>query len=69
MSHLLSLEEASGALGTARPTATPLVWRRCAWHGEIIGLRAADASEVAGAVTDTICGACRERFFQEVKAA
>ncbi len=49
--------------------ATPLVWRRCAWHGEVIGFRAADDAECAGAITDTICPACRERFFNEVQAA
>lgn len=71
ISHLLSREEVRAALAIEheRPTSTPLVWRRCAWHGAVIGVRAADSSECAGAVTDTICPACRERFFNEVKAA
>lgn len=54
--------------GVAQPqvVATPLVWRRCAWHGAVIGFRAADTAAVAGAITDTICPACREKFFLEV---
>lgn len=60
---------AAQAMELEATMATPLVWRRCAWHGAVIGFRAADASECAGAITDTICQSCREKFFQEVKAA
>lgn len=50
--------------GTARAvaTSTPVLYRRCSWHGAVIGFKSAEREDLAGTFTDTICPDCMAKM-------
>lgn len=40
------------------PDRTHVLYRRCAWHGEVLGVVPVDRPDLAGMFSDTICEAC-----------
>lgn len=65
----LGLALARDEHGTARlvaVTATPIVWRRCGWCHQVLGVIPVE-SVTPGLFSDTCCPACRVKFFAGVK--
>jgi hypothetical protein len=64
----LGLMLARDEAGVAHPTSTPVLYRRCAWHGGVIGFKSAERAELAGTYTDTICPECRAKMEADLAA-
>lgn len=63
----LGLMLARDEAGVAHPTSTPVLYRRCAWHGGVIGFKSAERADLAGTFTDTICPECRAKIAADLE--
>lgn len=49
----------------SRPTATFILWRRCAWCQSVLGVIAVE-TPTPGMFSDTCCPECRAKYFRGV---